>query len=105
MSIYFIAQRKRDIAIRKVFGSSTVSEMRRLMLFSLTSLTISLLVSIPLIVFGVYQIDKIVTYESTFPWWIPITAFLIVTLISLGSVYLVSHKATRENPVNNLKTE
>lgn len=105
MSIYFIAQRKRDIAIRKVFGSSTGCEMRRLMLFSLTSLTISLLVSIPLIVFGVYQIDKIVTYESTFPWWIPITAFLIVTLISLGSVYLVSHKATRENPVNNLKTE
>ncbi len=92
MSIYFIAQRKRDIAIRKVFGSSTGCEMRRLMLFSLTSLTISLLVSIPLIVFGVYQIDKIVTYESTFPWWIPITAFLIVTLISLGSVYLVSHK-------------
>ena len=105
MSIYFIAQRKRDIAIRKVFGSSTAGEMRRLMQFSLTSLAISLVVSIPLMVFGVYQIDKIVTYESSFPWWVPVTAFLIVTLISLGSVYLVSRGATRENPVNNLKTE
>lgn len=105
MSIYFIAQRKRDIAIRKVFGSSTAGEMRRLMHFSLTSLGISLLVSIPLMAFGIYQIDKIVTYESTFPWWVPLVAFLTVTLISLGSVYLVSRGATRENPVNNLKTE
>lgn len=33
MSIYFIAQRKRDIAVRKVFGSDSRSEMLRLMKF------------------------------------------------------------------------
>ena len=54
---------------------------------------------------GIQQIDKIVTYESNFPWWVPVAAFLIVALISLASVWLISRKAVRENPVLNLKTE
>jgi asparagine synthetase A len=38
MSIYFISQRKRDMAIRKVFGSSAGMERARLLRFSLLSL-------------------------------------------------------------------
>lgn len=105
MSIYFIAQRKRDIAIRKVFGSDSRHEMLQLMKFSSISLVISLLIALPLMYMGICQIDKIVTYESSFPWWVPIAAFLIVSLISLASVWLISRKAVRENPVCNLKTE
>lgn len=105
MSIYFIAQRKRDIAIRKVFGSDSRHEMLQLMKFSAVSLVISLLIAIPLMYMGIHQIDKIVTYESSFPWWVPIASFLIVSLISLASVWLISRKAVRENPVCNLKTE
>ena len=105
MSIYFIAQRKRDMAIRKVFGSSSSGERMRLMRFSLVSIGVSLVLAVPLAVFGVVQIDRIVTYESAFPWWVPLAAFVAVTLISLGSVWLISLKATRENPVENLKTE
>ena len=105
MSIYFIAQRKRDIAVRKVFGSDSRSEMLRLMKFSSASLAVSLLIGLPLMYIGIQQIDKIVTYESNFPWWVPVAAFLIVALISLASVWLISRKAVRENPVLNLKTE
>ena len=105
MSIYFIAQRKRDMAVRKVFGSSSSGEMKRLMRFSLVSLLISLVIAIPLMIFGVRQIDKIVTFDSAFPWWVPLVSIATVSLISLISVFFISLKATRENPVNNLKTE
>lgn len=105
MSIYFIAQRKRDIAIRKTFGSSNRNEMLQLMKFSFSSLLISLIIAIPLMAFGIHTIDKIVSYDSDFPWWVPPTAFAVITLISLGSVYLISRKAVRENPVNSIKTE
>ena len=105
MSLYFIAQRKRDMAIRKVFGSSSLGEQERLMKFSLGSLGISLAIAVPLMIFGVHQIDKIVTFDSTFPWWVPVASIITVALISLVSVYLISLKATRENPVENLKTE
>ena len=105
MSLYFIAQRKRDMAIRKVFGSSSLGEQERLMKFSLVSLGISLVIAIPLMLFGVHQIDKIVTFDSTFPWWVPIASIAFIAFVSLASVYLISRKATRENPVENLKTE
>lgn len=105
MSIYFIAQRKRDIAIRKTFGSSSRNEMLQLMKFSFSSLLISLIIAVPLMIFGIHTIDKIVVYDNSFPWWVPPTAFAVITLISLGSVFLISRKAVRENPVNNIKTE
>lgn len=105
MSIYFIAQRKRDIAIRKTFGSSSRNEMLQLMKFSFSSLLISLIIAVPLMIFGIHTIDKIVAYDNSFPWWVPPTAFVVITLISLGSVFLISRKAVRENPVNNIKTE
>ena len=105
MSIYFIAQRKRDMAIRKVFGSSSLEEQKRLMKFSLHSIAISLAIAVPLMIVGIRSINGIIEYESSFPWWVPIVSVLIVSLISLASVYLISRKATRENPVENLKTE
>lgn len=105
MSIYFIAQRKRNIAIRKTFGSSSRNEMLQLMKFSFSSLLISLIIAVPLMIFGIHTIDKIVVYDNSFPWWVPPTAFAVITLISLGSVFLISRKAVRENPVNNIKTE
>lgn len=105
MSLYFIAQRKRDMAIRKVFGSSSLGEQERLMKFSLGSLGISLAIAVPLMIFGVHQIDKIVTFDSAFPWWVPIASIAFIAFVSLASVYLISRKATRENPVENLKTE
>jgi putative ABC transport system permease protein len=105
MSIYYITQRKRDIAIRKVFGSSSMGEQSRLLRFSFVSILFSLLIAIPLILIGISQIDKAVTYESSFPIWVPVVAFVVVVVISLGSVWLISMNATRENPVNNLKTE
>lgn len=105
MSIYFISQRKRDIAIRKVFGSSAGMERARLLRFSLLSLLVGVACAVPLSWFGVQQIDHILHYSPTTMWGVFGVAFLLVALISLGSVCLISWKAVRENPVNNIKTE
>jgi putative ABC transport system permease protein len=106
MSIYFIAQRKRDIAIRKVFGSSSQSEMLRLIRFNCLSLLASLVIAIPLIWIGVKKIQDILPIEGfSMPWWTPLAGFAIVALVSLLSVFVISKQATEENPVNNLKTE
>ena len=106
MSIYFIAQRKRDIAIRKVFGSTSRNEMLHLIRFSGLSLLASLVIAIPLIWMGVKKIQDILPIEGfSMPWWTPLAGFAIVALVSLLSVFVISKQATEENPVNNLKTE
>ena len=105
MSLYFIAQRKRDMAIRKVFGSSSRQEMKRLIQFAFSSLVISIIIALPLAYIGIMQINRITHYQSTMLWLSGIIAFITVTAISLGSVYLISRNATHENPIKNLKTE
>ena len=106
MSIYFISQRKRDIAIRKVFGSSSRDEMLRLIRFTMESLLLSLIIAIPLIWLGVKKINEVLPVPGySMPWWTPLAGFAIVALISLLSVFVISKQATEENPVNNLKTE
>ncbi|WP_300729579.1 ABC transporter permease [uncultured Bacteroides sp.] len=105
MSVYFISQRKRDIAIRKVFGSTSANEQVKLMKFSFYSTCWGLVLAIPLTIYGIHHINKIVTVSFGFPWWVPVVSFVGVTLISLASVWFISRRAVRENPINNLKTE
>ena len=105
MNIYMISQRKRDIAVRKVFGSTAMDEQRRLMRFSLQSVFISLVIAIPLSLAGLKVIYGIVPYGDMPTWWIPVAAFAMVAALSLASVCLVARKAVNENPINNIKTE
>lgn len=105
MSIYFISQRKRDMAIRKVFGATSGDEMKRMLRFSFIAILAGTIVAIPLTWIGVEQISKIVNYGREFQWWMAVIAFGVTTLISLISVWFISRKAVNENPVNNIKTE
>ena len=105
MSIYFISQRKRDMAIRKVFGATSGDEMKRMLRFSLIAILAGTIVAIPLTWIGVEQISKIVNYGREIQWWMAVIAFGVTTLISLISVWFISRKAVNENPVNNIKTE
>lgn len=105
MNIYMVSQRKRDIAVRKVFGSTAIGEQKRLMRFSLQSIAISLIIAIPLSIMGMDAIYDLVPYGDLSRWWIPVAAFVIVSVVSLISVFFISRKATRENPIENIKTE
>lgn len=105
MNIYMISQRKRDIAVRKVFGSTARIEVVSLMKYSLNSILMSLVIAIPLSIIGITKIYDFVPYGDMSVWWIPIAAFVMVVVVSLASVYLIGYKAVNENPVENIKTE
>ena len=105
MNLYYISQRKRDMAVRKVFGSDTRREQWALMRFSFVTLGFSLLISLPLMWVGVKQIDKIVVYNAPFSPWVVVCAVLFVALITFLSVFCISYRAVRENPILHIKTE
>ena len=105
MSLYFIAQRRHDMAIRKVFGSDSWRETAALIRFAMSSLAFGAVLSVPLMWFGIIRMDDMIGYDAPFSWWIPLAAFAVVAAVSLLSVWLISRKAVRENPVENLKTE
>ena len=104
MSTYFIQQRSREIAVRKVFGSTGVQIRRRLILSFLSYVGIAFVVSVP-IVWGVAG-GWISQYSYRITWW-PwiIVAGILVLLISFVAVVAQSWMASNENPVNNIKQE
>ena len=80
MNIYMISQRKRDIAVRKVFGSTARIEVVSLMKYSLNSILMSLVIAIPLSIIGITKIYDFVPYGDMSVWWIPIAAFVMVVV-------------------------
>lgn len=104
MSTYFIQQRAREIAIRKVFGSTGNQIRARLIRSILIYVGIAFVIAVPIIVH--FMSDWISQYSYRITWW-PwiIVAGVIVLLISFAAVAVQSWIAAGENPVKNIKQE
>ncbi len=104
MSTYFIQQRAKEIAIRKVFGSTSDQVRRRLIRTFLLYVGIAFVIAVPIIVH--FMSDWISQYSYRITWW-PwiIVAGVIVLVISFAAVAVQSWIAAGENPVKNIKQE
>jgi putative ABC transport system permease protein len=105
MSIFFIRQRKKEIAVRKVMGS-TSGEVLLLMLrtFSIPML-ISFVIAVPISWYIMTDWLSNFSYRIVLSPWIFVAAGFTCFIISLLTVIIQSWRAASENPVNNIKTE
>ena len=104
MSTYFIQQRAREIAVRKVFGSTDSQIQRRLIRSFLAYVGIAFVMAVPVTVH--FMSNWIAQYSYRIVWWPWIIASgVIVLLISFAAVAVQSSVAARENPVKNIKQE
>ena len=105
MSIFFIRQRQKEIAIRKVMGS-TSREVLLLMLrtFSIPML-ISFVIAVPISWYIMRDWLSNFSYRIALSPWIFAAAGFICFIISLLTVIIQSWRAASENPINNIKTE
>ena len=104
MSTYFIQQRRREIAIRKVFGSTGDQVRRRLVRSFLAYVAVAFVISLPVIW---YLVNRWITaYAYRISWW-PwvLVAGALVLLFSFGAVAVQSWVASNENPVRNIRQE
>ena len=105
MSIFFIRQRKKEIAVRKVMGS-TSGEVLLLMLrtFSIP-LLISFVIAVPISWYIMTDWLSNFSYRIALSPWIFAAAGFTCFIISLLTVIVQSWRAASENPINNIKTE
>ena len=105
MSLFFIRQRKKEIAIRKVMGS-TSGEVLLLMLrtFSIPML-ISFVIAVPISWYIMKDWLSNFSYRIALSPWIFAAAGFTCFIISLLTVIVQSWRAASENPINNIKTE
>lgn len=104
MSTYFIQQRAREIAIRKVFGSTGNQIRVRLIRTFMLYVGIAFVIAVPIVVH--FMSEWIEQYSYRIVWW-PwiIAAGAIVMLISFAAVAVQSWIASNENPVKNIRQE
>ncbi len=105
MSLFFIRQRQKEIAIRKVMGS-TSREVLLLMLrmFSIPML-ISFVIAMPLAWYIMRDWLSNFSYRIALSPWIFAVAGFTCFIISMLTVIFQSWRAASENPINNIKTE
>lgn len=104
MSTYFIQQRAREIAVRKVFGSTGNQIRVRLIRTFMLYVGIAFVIAVPIVVH--FMSKWIEQYSYRIVWWPWIVAAgVIVMLISLAAVAVQSWMASNENPVKNIRQE
>jgi len=105
MSTYFIQQRSREIAVRKVFGSNNRQVLTRLIWTFLNYVLIAFIIATPLVWYVMNKWISDYSYRITLSPFIFITAGLFCLFASFVVVFWQSRRAANENPVINIKAE
>lgn len=104
MATYYIQQRAKEIAIRKVFGSTDSQVCRRLITTFLSYVAIAFIIGGALSAW--LMSHWISQYSYRIVWWPWIfVAGAAVLLVSFCAIALQSWQASNENPVKNIKQE
>ena len=105
MSTYFIQQRKKEVGIRKIMGS-TRREILIMLLNKFTLLiAISFVISIPIAYYIMNDWLSSYTDRISLTPWIFLTAGAFTLIIAILTVLWQSLRAANTNPVESIKVE
>lgn len=97
--------RRREVAVRKVLGSTT-SEI--LLMFNksyLYILIICFVLAAPVAFYAVYRWLENFAYRTPIYWWVFVVAFIIISAITFITVTYQNWQVANSNPVNSIKSE
>ena len=105
LSLFFIRQRKKEIAIRKVMGSTSREVLVLMLRTFLTPLLVSFVIAVPLSWYIMHDWLTNFSYRIALSPWIFAASGFTCFIISLLTVLIQSWRAASENPIHNIKTE
>ena len=95
--------RRKEIGIRKVFGSTTHEILALLNKTYFRILCICFVIAAPIAFWGISRWLENFAYKTKLSWWIYPLAFLIVFLLTAITVTFQNWKAANSNPVESIK--
>ena len=105
MSTHFASEREKTIAVRKVFGGTMQSEVRRNLKEYVILILIANVIAIPLAVWLCHRYLEDFAYRIDLHPWIFVLTVALSFVIAIGSVLWQIISVSRVNPVNALKKE
>ena len=105
MSTHFASEREKTIAVRKVFGGTMQSEIRRNLKEYIVMILIANVIAIPIAVYVCSRYLEDFVYRINLHPWIFVVTVLLSFAIAIGSVLWQIVSVARVNPVMALKKE
>jgi putative ABC transport system permease protein len=98
-------QRKREVSIRKVLGSSTRQVIVLMLSYYVKLIGAAVVIAFPLAWFSMVRWLSDYAYRINVPWEIFFMASLLVTFVALATVGYKSYAVAKVNPVQSLRSE
>lgn len=103
MSTYYIQQRQMEIAVRKIFGSTSKEVLIKLISRFMHIVGISFVISVPIIWYVMSEWLKGFEYKISLSPLIFIAAGIVSSTIAAATVYMQSYRAANTNPIDSIK--
>lgn len=105
MVTFDVEYKRRDIAVRRVFGASVADILHSINIKYVAMVAIGCVLSIPVSLYVISNWQQNFVEKAPVPWWIFMVIFLIVALVTVAIVTVQSFRAVSQNPSEGLKTE
>lgn len=107
MSVHYATGNTKPIAVHKVFGGTTKSELRRCMAIYLKIIAVAIVVGLPPAIWISERYLQQFSYRFDLAdkWWIFLIAIAVSLFISTATVLWQTLRAARTNPAEALKKE
>lgn len=104
--IFFETQfKKKEIGVRRVFGSSVTNILTMLNATYLKIAFICFLIAIPIAIIIIKQWLKSFSYQAPIPVWIFAASLAIIVAITILVITLQSYRSASANPVDSVRSE
>ncbi|RAK02784.1 MacB-like protein [Larkinella arboricola] len=105
IAVMMMAQRTKEIGVRKVLGASVGSIVALLSKDFLKLVLVAIVIATPVAWWMMAQWLEEYAFKITIEWWVFALAGLLAILIALATVSFQSIKAALTNPVTSLRSE
>ena len=105
LAAYSTLQRRREIGIRKILGSSVSGVVKLLSIDFIKLVIIAFVIAAPLAWFAMHYWLENFAYKISIKWWMFVLAGLSALFIALLTVSFHAIKVSLTNPVKSLRTE
>jgi putative ABC transport system permease protein len=105
LTLFETEYRRKEIGIRKVFGSTEEAILLLLSRHYAILLLLSFLIAAPIAWYLGHEWLQSFTERTPIYWWLFPLALAAVSAITLATVCIQGWRAATENPVNSIKTE